>query len=1103
MSEEIIVSAEIKDRHGGQERKYHFARQPPPLGAGATAIVYRGVEVSDPSHQVAIKIARAGSTKEDLEQFWEELDFLQKLYQEPLSHVPWAAVGMVEGEPGRAVIVMELIPEQHELRRQTEEGVLDEKVAVEAGYQYAELLTLMHEQDIVSRGDRKAADLRWIVNQYVPAERRLVVLDWNRARQYKPDDPELAGYRFQDLRVFGRLWVEHSLGRNVDNLPDVEDTTDEHWSKLTRSFRVILTNSLYAGPGRGYQNGNDLLRALEVHRHRRVSTREEILTEAILLRETSNGEWGTPVAPANPAEEMRVLLDWARRKGAAEYDLSDLEQWAKRMATEPGLRAEKAVKEIDNLFGLYEFPGAVQVAEKAVSELSSLGVPAAPARLRVCRWRVAAAALKEIEKDPNLDKYVRHLRTAVTELERATDDQASPETIQNAMKRSDDALNRIAGQELPMQKLVNLLRCELEIHKHLHQGPPVNAKSLWERCWQPINANDSDYADSLLGTFPALARAIVTAKVETNWEKHKTEFDEAVGKLFSLLAPAVDSLRLAPPRSTSLNDSLETAIKRAHGLWKELSARTHFEREREQLEKKYGVVLSTDDLWEAVKRNQFARALTCLVASQNNAAPRVSTPETPRNFKLPPEFERFKEVLQAVAYQRAKEIADKARNVEPRWPDELKEAQYIMEQLRETGFSLDRSAQETDWQLREWEANLMDLRERLQWQEDEELPRFYRRMIETSTAPAEADKITVALQEALEKGIEVVDREKTSEEIIAAYSVGTLLTLRTLRQVPEQITKLADRFEEKRPQLDHLVEETSRAIAKFHSRYQNFQKDHGLIENMKQQLGELDENFDRAVVVLFANTITAGLEAVYKLNYQEAKSCLQSARQLSDKPARSSQITLNLRLLQDAIQWLGNLEQDQKAKAIVGEFISKLRTNDLTGAETIRAQLYQLDPEITSGWLIKQLYDEHGRRKASLQHLNQQKAKKLALEEKQMAPDTWRGQQEAEKLHKEWKEKIQVNNLAHYIKVEKRSLDSLIDETDELIKGAEGNTTAAGSLKDIIPPQVFAWAKKPEHWLDMSPEEQKRVLKIICLEQKLVWLHGEDKGKEPAYAGGT
>lgn len=1114
MFEEMIVNAEITDKQSQQKRKHRFVLQPSPLGAGATAVVYHGIDVDDPSHQVAVKIARTGSTEEDLRNFWEEQRILQLLYQEPSPHVPWVVEGKIEGEPRRAIIVMELVAEQHELRRQAKEGVLDETLAVEAGYQYAELLALMHEQGIASRGDRKAADLRWIADRHNPAKGRLVVLDWNRARQYRPDNPELEAYRFQDLRVFGRLWAEHLLGRNVDNLPAVDDTVDKRWAELTRSLRVILTNSLHAGPGRGYRDGNDLMGALAAHRRRQDVTKEGILTEAGRLRETPNGEWETPVAPTNPAEEMWVLIDWAGRKGAAEYLLSDLEQWSKQIATEPERRAEEAVKQIEHFLRVYKLDDAVQVAEEAVVKLGSLGVAAAPVWLRVCRWRAVAKALREIEKDANLDQHVEHLRTAVTELERATAEQISTQPLQSqsAIDQSRVALQHTEGVAMPaMQRWVNLLRYELEIHEHLlqvRQGATKDPQKLMDY-WQNIERMDRDYAASLSSTFPIMAEAVVSARVRARWESLKAEFDAAVREVFSLLPTAVSS---SHSQTLSRSTSLETAIKEAHRLWEELSTRTHFESEREQLEKKHDAVVWADGLWEAIKSNQLVRALSYLpspsedkgVTSQYSVATPAPYPQramadesfvaiardrfTPSQTieqllktTLPVfNFEEFKIDLQWVAYHHATKIASKAEKEEQRWPEELAGAWHIIERLQKTGFPTDESAQETRRQLATWEGELGDLRRRLQWQENEELNRFCRRIIETPTAPAEADKITRALQEAVEKGIEVIDRQKLPGEIATVYSVGTFLTLRTLGQVPKQIVELAKEFEEKLPQLDYLVEETNKVMAKFRSRYGIFQREYDDIEDLNRQFSELNQNFDQAIVVLFAQMVTAGLEAARNLNDEEVENCLQNARQLLDKNLdedQRRQLQTSLTPLQQAHEWLTRLSANEETVVRIRDLKSKLQTNDHNELKEAIDILAILKPEITPQWLIRDLRDEYERRKAQVQRLSQKEQIKLEGEI----------QQQVKELDGKW-QGVQ-SNLSYYVTKQGETLDNLITNTDELINSAKASTaslTSLGSLTSVLQRDSM-WVEK--NWLNMSGDEQKRVLRLICLEQKLMLLH--------------
>ncbi len=247
----MSAGARVYSRENGQE--YELTEL---LGSGAIGGVYRGRGPG--GAEIAVKIPHA-RLPADLEQrFWQELVVLNKLGERSGGrYFPRAWRGTL-ADTGREVLCMALVRGERLVKlAENSGGALDEKLALEAGLQYARMLEVLHGADI-SCPDRKADDLYW----EAPAG-RLTVLDWNVVKQGRDTmDPA------QDLYIFGSLWyqlVTGSLPSPVDER--LRRPLEEHsnWAKISYGLQTILRKALSPDPQWRYQSSQELHKALQQH----------------------------------------------------------------------------------------------------------------------------------------------------------------------------------------------------------------------------------------------------------------------------------------------------------------------------------------------------------------------------------------------------------------------------------------------------------------------------------------------------------------------------------------------------------------------------------------------------------------------------------------------------------------------------------------------------------------------------------------------------------------------------------------------------------------------------------------------------------------------
>jgi len=540
--------------------KYIIGNDTPPLGEGATAKVWEGVDVQNPaSPPVAVKIAHRGTPADLLEEFWGEVSILNNLAKtEAKGNVPWAHRGTMPDAPAAAIIIMELIPDAWQLTRHAQDagGKLPERTAVLAGLQYAQLLVALHAMGLTTRGDRKAADLRWDASHLQP---RLVVLDWNRAKAIPDNMPVPVREELirQDLHGFGQLWAELTLGHKITALPSIDDEADSDWAALTRGFRIILAKALGSRIAWGYQKAEELVNDLQTHIERLGLLSNDypsILREAKYLR-TKVGMTQDPGEQATLADAVLTLVDLlTRAPSVAPADcvqIAELKDWAVGQACSLAQQAGDAVAIIQRELGLEMYGRAADIARDIMGQFKGQGIELHGAFLRVARWLVVAeAGMRGNELGMDMRSITQSLTKCVGFLEEAANartNSASAETIiplGNALapleKAERDGPSEIGPILRPLaleirirQNIASALQAESQ--RRLQVATDRYNQALM--IWQDLEQSDALYAENLRAVLEPLDSRLSRQTQETAlFAKSREKTDRYAKALDSLMA---------------------------------------------------------------------------------------------------------------------------------------------------------------------------------------------------------------------------------------------------------------------------------------------------------------------------------------------------------------------------------------------------------------------------------------------------------------------------------------------------------------------------------------------------------------------------------------
>ncbi|MBP1464454.1 protein kinase [Candidatus Chloroploca sp. M-50] len=449
------------------------------LGAGATAQVWLGTTVDDPRQTVAIKIAHRGMAKEYLADFWSELDLLNLLGKSAVHNcVPWAHKGFSEDDPDRAIIIMEHIGRESLLSKlvNQDDRNLPEELVLESAFQYAQLLMVIHELSYTMRGDRKVADF-----YLIPQKEgwRLVVLDWNRVRMIPDNAPSQnrAELKRQDIRSFGQIWAEYALGRQIAQLPAVDEINDARWASISRGLRTILSRSVQSRAGWGYQSASELFEDLKWYRGI-IRIKEEDSIEALLMdarKIRTDIEQSIFSAPnIKLVNKLLIITDVILSK-AQEFDKEEvykLQTWAEQQASSLHQETIEAIQQIHQCLMVRDNEGAQQIVQTTLQRFQAQSSDSQQAYLRLLRWSLVTH-VGTLCDEHRIDAYeqIRSLSDSLMQLEQVIYSFGQPaDQVMNSMLRIFTPLEHTINT-LPdfVKEKIQPLMHELNLHISLAQ----------------------------------------------------------------------------------------------------------------------------------------------------------------------------------------------------------------------------------------------------------------------------------------------------------------------------------------------------------------------------------------------------------------------------------------------------------------------------------------------------------------------------------------------------------------------------------------------------------------------------------------------------------
>jgi len=761
-----------------------------PLGEGATAKVWQGINRQNPPVLVAVKIAHRGTPAALLEEFWGELSTLSILSKtEAKQNVPWAHRGESAEAPDANIIIMELIPDDWQLTHHAlqADGRLPEKLALAAGVQYAQLLVALHSKNITTRGDRKATDLRWDSDQ-----QRLIVLDWNRAKPIPTtksgDEVKTSSVREefvrQDLQGFGQLWSELVLGRRITALPSVDDRSDADWAALTRGFRVILWRSLGSRTAWGCQEAEDLAQALEEQKQQLELANEDstaVLRKAESLHRKAMRS-SDPGEKSRLADQVLTLIDLIPGGLMDNRRIEALESWGREQFSVVMGEAVEAIERIKGKLRLQDYETAAQMADETMGRFEGQGIGMRQASLRLTRWMlIAQAGVRGNELRRDMREPMNSLQECVLKVEEATYVKIGVNMahVTLVLSSAQNALQKAVGN-MPdeIKHTLQPLRLEIDVRgniaaairmdgeRRLDEARAWYAKAL--AMWKELERSNALYAEILRADLDLLDMQLSQKNLET------TLADE--------LKQRQDSF------AEALQDLIASLQSDERGEWRNLAseltvARECYQRTRPLLSEpadsdlvSYEFVTWLSDVNDCMERGSVVCAL-----------------ERARQMPSPPILEEHKSIAlcrcQNAALRGARQLLEKKWS----WPDELAKALSIVTAVRASPSlspEIEHQISGIEKDLQDWKENLNNFRRRLGLLDnDNQFANDFARVL----SDLDNTVVDCVLQEVIHKWqIEIFDRTGLSDEEAARYRVQALLTIRRSARLVDQVNRLAE-----------------------------------------------------------------------------------------------------------------------------------------------------------------------------------------------------------------------------------------------------------------------------------------------------------------------
>lgn len=329
------------------------------IGRGRTSDVYKLVRDEQKDKVIgAAKVPREGLGDNLSEAFRQEANVLRQLrerarmlgvrpehFPEPIYFNP----NQRDVKFGNfALLVLEYIDAdkfERKAEHMRKQNVLDlEKVCLEAGLQYADVLRALHASNLTC-ADRKVGDIR------SRADETLVVLDWNVVHE----GPE---GRIVDLNIFGKFWFQFLVGQEPHfkgkqgrkvALLDHEDYHAQ-WEGLSVGTQAILRKALHPIPKCRYPTAEELRGAIEQHLKRWQTADPDDLIRGSALESL-------------PASEKLAVLDIVQRRKPELDQATEMEQFRREIRASQLERPRQLIKE-------GQYGDAIPLLEEAIAELA-------------------------------------------------------------------------------------------------------------------------------------------------------------------------------------------------------------------------------------------------------------------------------------------------------------------------------------------------------------------------------------------------------------------------------------------------------------------------------------------------------------------------------------------------------------------------------------------------------------------------------------------------------------------------------------------------------------------------------------------------------------
>ena len=377
----------------------------------------------------------------------------------------------------------------------------------------------------------------------------------------------------QDLRGFGQLWAEFTVGRRVTVLPDADDERDPSWAPLSRGLRVILSRALGSRASWGYARAQDLASDLAEHLRCWDQPPAEAQRQAESL-------YNAALKAQDPDERARLadrVLTWVdlalRNKGDSSPDSSRSRPcWVGRASRSP--RSAKSLSKLSSgsrgSWTCRLTQRAAQVAEEARCRLPT------PGALRLSRWLlVARVGVRGNELGRDMGATVRALQECALKMEQVSS-VASPKAVvsresllQSARAALERAERASSGDLAP---LLGPFRLEIEIRAWLLQAahetvPPYHdgADGRAVSAWNSLAATDAFYAQSLRVELVELDRRLAA-------DASQSDLGQLIERKRDNLALAVSEVLASLPSEQGAWPDLAGKLELARGGYRALRA---------------------------------------------------------------------------------------------------------------------------------------------------------------------------------------------------------------------------------------------------------------------------------------------------------------------------------------------------------------------------------------------------------------------------------------------------------------------------------------------------------------------------------------------------